>query len=456
MYNDDNNFYRYSARDNGGEPNPYMRESVRPDPNVPPVQPAVQPKPPKKKRSFLGLKITALALCCAILGGLAGAGAVYFVLRDREEPPVSGENQPDKSESEQEVSRVEHVYTSEGDGIDTAGIYDDNVSSTVSINCSNETTNYFGQVTETASSGSGFVITTDGYIVTNYHVIKGADSVEVMFDDETSYAAQIVGGDEDFDIAVIKIEAENLRPVALGDSDEVQVGDNIAVIGNPLGELSFSMSRGIVSMCNRAINVDGTPFNMIQIDASVNPGNSGGPLFNAAGEVIGIVSAKYSTYSTTTVEGLGFAIPINDVHAMISDIVSNGYVTNKPYFAITGYTINAAMAEQEDLVEGVYIFSVDKGGAAEEAGLRVGDVITMVDDLEIKSLEDLTAAKKSYSAGDKVTLKIYRDGDYLTVDFTFDSTPKDSISTQEPIPEEPDDSYYDPGFGFDIFDYFFW
>ena len=448
MYNDENNYYRYSAGNNGGDPKPYMRETVRPTSYTPPVSPA----PQKKKKSYLGLKITALALCCAILGGLAGAGAVYFLLRE-ESPAVSEGDAAAPSDEKGEVGRVEHVYSSEGDGIDTRSIYEDNVDSAVSIKCSEESTNYFGQVTESASSGSGFVITADGYIVTNYHVIKGADSVEVMFHDGKAYEAEIIGGDEDFDIAVIKIEAENLRPVAVGNSDKVQVGDNIAVIGNPLGELDFSMSRGIVSMCNRAINVDGTPFNMIQIDASINPGNSGGPLFNAAGEVIGIVSAKYSSYASTSVEGLGFAIPMNDVHAMINDIVSNGYVTNKPYFAITGYTVNASMAQQSGLVEGVYMYTVDQGGAAEKAGLRVGDVITKVDDLEIKSLEDLTAAKKSYSAGDTATITVYRNGETLEMRFTFASTPKDAISTQEPVTQTPD-YYYTPGF--DIFDYFFW
>ena len=453
MYNDENNYYRYSAANNGGEPNPYMRETVRPAYETPPAAPTppVNPVPKKKKKNHHGLKITALALCCALLGGVAGAGTVYFLMRGEE--PSASEDAAGNMQEEAEVNRVEHVYSSEGDGIDTAAIYEDNIASAVSIKCSEETTNYFGQVTESASSGSGFVITADGYIVTNYHVIKGADSVEVMFHDGTAYDAEIIGGDEDFDIAVIKIEAQNLRPVTVGNSDEVQVGDNIAVIGNPLGELDFSMSRGIVSMCNRAINVDGTPFNMIQIDASINPGNSGGPLFSAAGEVIGIVSAKYSSYASTSVEGLGFAIPINDVHAMINDIVSNGYVTNKPYFAITGYTVNASMAQQSDLVEGVYIYTVDKGGAAEKAGLRVGDVITKVDELEIKTLEDLTAAKKSYSAGDTVTLAIYRNGEITDVRFTFDSTPKDAISTQEPVTQAPE-YYYEPGF--DIFDYFFW
>ncbi len=453
MYNDENNYYRYSAANNDGESNPYMRETVRPSSYTPPVTstPSASSAPKKKKKNRHGLKIAVLALCCAILGGVAGAGAVYFMMRG-EETAIS-EDVAGNALGENEVGRVEHVYSSEGDGIDTVAIYKNNIASAVSIKCSGQTTNYFGQVTKSASSGSGFVITADGYIVTNYHVIKGANSVEVMFHDGTSYDAEIIGGDEDFDIAVIKIEAQDLQPVVVGNSDKMQVGDNIAVIGNPLGELAFSMSRGIVSMCNRAINVDGTPFNMIQIDASINPGNSGGPLFNAAGEVIGIVSAKYSSYASTSVEGLGFAIPINDVHAMINDIVSNGYVTNKPYFAITGYTVNASMAQQSGLVEGVYIFSVDQGGAAEKAGLQVGDVITKVDELEIKTLEDLTAAKKSYSAGDSATIMVYRGGKTLEVKFVFDSTPKDAISTQENVITETPEYYYDPGF--DIFDYFF-
>ena len=273
------------------------------------------------------------------------------------------------------------------------------VNSVVSINCSAVSTNIFGQKVQSASSGSGFVITQDGYIVTNQHVVSGASSVNVTLYNGDTYPATVVGGDSDYDVAVLKINASGLQPVTLGESADVNVGDTVMAIGNPLGELTFSMSGGYVSSCNRAINVDGTPFNMIQVDCSINPGNSGGPLFNSYGEVIGIVSAKYSSYSNTTVEGIGFAIPINDVVSLVKDIMTNGYVTNKAYMGITPQTMTAQMAQQYryDVTEGVFVCSVDPDSAAAKAGLKLGDVITKMDDKTISSCEDLVAAKKSYS-----------------------------------------------------------
>ncbi len=471
MYQDDNNLYHSSYRrpeegQNVQQPssvdeqlrnyrNMYQNTAQSGQPQQPvqgyyqssqPPQPPVQA--PKTRKNRLGLKITALALVCALLGGAAGAG-MMTVLHEREE---KAENSVTVNMS---ARPVEEVVLHKVDGqkqLTDAENYAVNVNRAVSINCS-ATTNYFGQTVENASSGSGFILTKDGYIVTNHHVIEGATTVKVTLYSGETYDATIIGSDEEYDIGVIKVDVANLEPVVIGDSEKLNVGDRVLAIGNPLGELTFSQTGGMVSSVNRAINVDGTPFNMIQTDTSINPGNSGGPLMNLYGEVIGIVSAKYSSYASTSVEGLGFAIPINDVHAMINDIVSNGYVTNKPYFSITGYTVNASMAQQSGLVEGVYVFSVDQGGAAEKAGIRVGDVITKVDDLEIKSLEDLTAAKKSYSAGDTATLTIYRNGETLEVRFTFASTPKDAISTQEPVTQAPN-YYYDPGF--DIFDYFFW
>ena len=203
-------------------------------------------------------------------------------------------------------------------------------------------------------------------------------------------------------------------------------GVPVYAIGNPLGELTFSMSQGIVSCCDRAINVDGTPFNMIQVDCSINPGNSGGPLMNLYGEVVGIVSAKYSTYSSTTVEGLGFAIPIDDVKSIITDIMENGAVTGKAYMAVTVGTMNSQMAAQYsiDIDQGVFVYSVVKGGAGDKAGLRLGDVITKMGDTTLTSRQDLSAALKSYRAGDTATLTVFRDGSYITTDITFDQQPQ--------------------------------
>ena len=219
------------------------------------------------------------------------------------------------------------------------------------------------------------------------------------------------------------------------------------------------MSQGIVSCVNRAINVDGKPFNMIQVDCSINPGNSGGPLFNSYGEVIGIVSAKYSSYSNTTVEGIGFAIPIDDVLAMVKDIMTDGYVTNKPYIGITPQNMTAQMAQQYryDVTQGVFVCSVEPGSAAEKAGLQMGDVITKIGDTAISDMNDLNAAKKSYRAGDTVTLTIYRAGGTKEVELTFDAVPQTQETAQDSSQQQQQGGsnggyYYNP---WDFFNSFF-
>ena len=393
-----------------------------------------------KKPSFwhkTGVKITALLLACAVVGGAAGYGGAAL--------SKSGKT------TIQQSNRTAQAVTGQA-LMSPAEVYASTVNSIVSINCSAVSTNIFGQRVESASSGSGFVITQDGYIVTNHHVISGASSVTVTMYDGTEYPATVVGSDSDYDVAVLKIDATGLQPVTLGSSEDVNVGDTVLAIGNPLGELTFSMSQGIVSCCDRAINVDGTPFNMIQVDASINPGNSGGPLMNLYGEVVGIVSAKYSSYSDTTVEGLGFAIPIGDVQAIITDIMENGQITNKPSFGITAGTMTQQMAAQYqiDQTSGAFVYSVNKGGAGEKAGLKMGDVITKVDSTDITSMEDLTAAKKGHKAGDTVTVTYYRDGQTQTTELTFDAKTDDTDSTQQeqhPQQDSSFDSLYDYFFG---------
>ena len=238
------------------------------------------------------------------------------------------------------------------------------------------------------------------------------------------------------------------------------MGDHVLAIGNPLGELTFSMSGGMVSSVNRTINVDGTPFNMIQTDASINPGNSGGPLLNSYGEVVGIVSAKYSSYGSSgeTVEGLGFAIPINDVSSMIQDIMTNGHVTNRAYLGATIGTLNASMAQQYryDITQGAFVYSVEEGGPADQAGLQLGDVITAIDGTEITSLDDLTAAKKSYVTGDTSTLTVYRQGETITVELTWGETPAEATSTDAQQDSQTNGSQNGGTTNpYDLFDYFF-
>ena len=422
-YNDDfrnSDQYRYTNRDQ------LPHDDYAPDPNRVPVQPPVQPK----KQGFFhraAVKVTALILACALAGGLAGWGGAAIA--------GSGSNSG-KTTIQQSDRQPVTVQAKKVDGqtkMDPATVYASVVNSAVSINCSATSTNIFGQQTQTASSGSGFIITEDGYVVTNYHVVSGASSVQVTLYNGDTYDATVIGGDSDYDVAVLKINASGLQPVTLGESADVNVGDTVLAIGNPLGELTFSMSQGIVSSCDRAINVDGTPFNMIQVDCSINPGNSGGPLVNLYGEVVGIVSAKYSSYSSTTVEGLGFAIPISDVRSIITDIMENGAVTDKAYMAITAGTMNEQMAAQFniDVTEGVFVYSVVEGGAGEKAGLRLGDVITKMGDKTLTSRQDLSAAMKGYRAGDTVTLTVYRGGQYIEVELTFDAQPQNTGSEED-------------------------
>ena len=461
MYNDEKNLYHYTYRRDGAEPT--FGETLHTPGGQPGSQgPELERTPVKKNR--LGLKIVALALVCALLGGAAGGGAVWFATR------AGGENGSEINVSSRPATQVA-VHNVDGKTLlSDAEVYAANVNSVVSIRTSATAGyNFFNQPVKTASAGSGFVLSKDGYILTNYHVVKKAETVTVTMYNGDEFDARYIGGEEDYDIAVIKVEAEDLQPVTIGDSATLNVGDHVLAVGNPLGELTFSMSGGMVSCVDRAINVDGTPFNMIQTDTSINPGNSGGPLFNQYGEVVGIVSAKYATSANgDAVEGLGFAIPINDVFSMVKDIMTNGYVTNRAYLGITPQTMNETWASQfsYDQETGVFVCSVEAGSAAEKAGLKMGDVITKVDDTEIKTVEDLNLAKKKYSAGDTAALEVYRPDGTVTLEVTWDAAPQEEQAQDQPVQQQPSNGsggygdrndgnggyYGDP---FDMFRYFF-
>ena len=398
----------------------------------------------------------ALILSCAVISAACGFGGAIL---------AQNGSRTGKTTVQQSNRTATTVNVKKVDGqtlMSPAEVYASTVNSVVSINCSAVSTNIFGQQTESASSGSGFIYTADGYIVTNQHVVANASSINVTLYNGDTYPATLVGSDSDYDVAVLKIDAKDLPAVTLGSSTDVNVGDTVMAIGNPLGELTFSMSQGIVSCVNRAINVEGTPFNMIQVDASINPGNSGGPLMNLYGEVVGIVSAKYSSYANTTVEGLGFAIPINDVQSIIKDIMENGSVGNKAYMAITAGTMTQQMAAQYKInaTEGVFVYSVEDDGAGDKAGLKLGDVITKLNDTQITSMEDLSAAKKGFKAGDTVTLTVLRDGKEITTQLTFDAQPQTTDDTADSS-QSGDNNYNNGNNGYsgngysDLYDYFF-
>ena len=456
-FHDENNLYHFSYRDpNAGS----HAESAAGSIVEPAADPAVTNTPAQPKKHHRGVgRVVALLLSCAVISAACGFGGAIL---------AQNGSSTGKTTVQQSNRTATTVNVKKVDGqtlMSPAEVYASTVNSVVSINCSAVSTNIFGQQTESASSGSGFIYTADGYIVTNQHVIANASSINVTLYNGDTYPATLVGSDSDYDVAVLKIDAKDLPAVTLGNSTDVNVGDNVMAIGNPLGELTFSMSSGIVSCVNRAINVEGTPFNMIQVDASINPGNSGGPLMNLYGEVVGIVSAKYSSYADTTVEGLGFAIPINDVQSIISDIMENGSVTDKAYMAITAGTMTQQMAAQYKInaTEGVFVYSVEDGGAGDKAGLKLGDVITKLNDTQITSMEDLSAAKKGFKAGDTVTLTVLRDGQEITTQLTFDAQPQttddttdSSQSSDNGYNNDNNDSNGYNGNGYsDLYDYFF-
>ena len=453
-FHDENNLYHFSYRDPNAESH---TESAAGSSVEPAAEPVVTDTPvqPKKHHGGVG-RVVALILSCAVISAACGFGGALL---------AQNGSRTGKTTVQQSNRTATTVNVKKVDGqtlMSPAEVYASTVNSVVSINCSAVSTNIFGQQTESASSGSGFIYTADGYIVTNQHVVANASSINVTLYNGDTYPATLVGSDSDYDVAVLKIDAKDLPAVTLGSSTDVNVGDTVMDIGNPLGELTFSMSQGIVSCVNRAINVEGTPFNMIQVDASINPGNSGGPLMNLYGEVVGIVSAKYSSYANTTVEGLGFAIPINDVQSIIKDIMENGSVGNKAYMAITAGTMTQQMAAQYKInaTEGVFVYSVEDDGAGDKAGLKLGDVITKLNDTQITSMEDLSAAKKGFKAGDTVTLTVLRDGKEITTQLTFDAQPQTTDDTADSS-QSGDNNYNNGNNGYsgngysDLYDYFF-
>lgn len=313
-----------------------------------------------------------------------------------------------------------------------AEVYAANVNSTVGISME-ITTNYWGFQTTAAASGSGFILTDDGYVLTNYHVIEDASSITVTMYDGSSYDAALVGYDESNDIAVLKIEAEGLTPVVLGDSDHLNVGDSVVAIGNPLGELTFSLTSGAVSALDREITLsNGVTMDLIQTDCAINSGNSGGALFNLYGEVIGITNAKYSgsgSSSEASIDNIGFAIPINHVRGIVQSIIENGYIA-KPYIGVSVDDVSEE-TQSYGLPQGAAVKSVTQDSPAEEAGLQVNDIITKVGDTEISGSKDLVDVVGAASVGDQLVLTVYRQGQTIEVTVTVGEEVQSALAEEE-------------------------
>ena len=278
----------------------------------------------------------------------------------------------------------------------------------------------YGQSYEVPGSGSGVILTEDGYIATCAHVVDGAKSVKVTLNDDTTYDATIVGTDAKNDIAIIKIEATGLTPAVVGDSETLTVGSEVIAIGNPLGELRGTATAGIISATNRTIEVEGQTMTLVQTDAAISPGNSGGGLFDASGKLIGIVNAKVSD---SRAEGLGFAIPVNSVLDEISDLLNYGYVTGRAYLGVSTQDVTLRSRDRmwyySEGTRCVMVEKVISGSAAEQAGIQSGDLILKLDDKTIASGDELSSAIGEFKPGDKATLTIQRDSKEMTVEVTF-------------------------------------
>ena len=390
----------------------------------------------KKSRSdppqagFLA-KAVWLCLACAVLGGTVGSGITVALLQNRqtesaetEQPLQSKHDAAEDTSPTRQTGTV--IYTAQPDNeLPLPDLYDMACEQVVGITTEVTRQNFWGMLSSSAVVGSGFVLSSDGYILTNYHVIEAADlhdyEVTVMRHDGTAYTASIVGSRPDNDIAVLQIQAEGLSAAQIGNSDAIRVGEAIHAVGNPMGELEFTMTNGAVSALDRVVTTSESiaPINMFQIDAAVNSGNSGGPVYNDAGEVIGVVTAKYSK---SGVEGLGFAIPINDAVEIANDLIAHEDA-GKAYLGVQPKTMSASAALYYNTIPGAYVSYVEEGSAAEAAGIQAGDVICKIGSIDINSAENLQTALRGFHAGDTVEIVVYR-GKELSLSVTLDEKPE--------------------------------
>ena len=271
------------------------------------------------------------------------------------------------------------------------------------------------------ASGTGIIMSADGYVITNHHVIENAQVISVLTSDDHQYDAMLVGSEETSDIAVLKMDASGLQPAQFGDSSQLRVGDSVVAIGDPLGvQLRGTMTNGIISAINRDLTVGDRTMTLIQTNAALNNGNSGGPLINCYGQVVGINTMKMSSYySSASIEGLGFAIPIAVAKPIIDELIENGYVAGRPAIGITGETLPNTFRTYYHLPSGIYVTSVAEGSDAKAKGLSEGDVITAINDIPVTSIDELNKVKNQFVAGDTVTLTVYRGGQYYLVDIVL-------------------------------------
>ena len=406
------------------ENSPYMM------PHHPDVEPRPQSVPVKEKsgkgKRFFGRLFTFLLGAAVALGGVyAMAGAVQQQtelrvqsLEDRIEVLQAELEARDHAASGNSVSGTANV--GEDGGMTPGQVYAMNEKSVVLIDTD-------------VATGSGFILTADGYVVTNHHVVEGASLIHVVLYDNSNYTAQLVGSDANNDIAVLKMEGENFQAAVLGSSDDLIVGDRVAAIGNPLGELTSTLTVGYVSAKERDVYSESGTINMIQTDCAINSGNSGGPLFNMRGEVVGITTAKYSGLSASgaSIEGIGFAIPVDDVKDVFEDLMEFGYVKTA-YLGVNIYNVDPDTSRMYNIPMGCLVDSVTTGLCAAEAGVKSSDVITALGGYTVESITDLTRALRKFEPGETTTITIYRAGQTLVLPITLNEKPRETQAPSVP------------------------
>ena len=365
--------------------------------------PKARPEKPHKEGAYVTKSFMIVCLIIAIIvSTILGAGIALAI----------GGGSDKTAETKHENLSESSIDKATGSKLTVAQIVDKNADAVVEIVVSGTTMGMWGQQELTQGAGSGIIVNKDGYIVTNYHVIEGATAVTVTLHSGDSFKATIVGGDDENDIAVLKINAKDLTVATIGDSSKVAVGDLAVAIGNPLGQLGGTATSGVISALDRRLTIDGRTLTLLQTDAAINPGNSGGGLFNGAGELIGIVDAKTSA---TGVEGLAFAIPVNTVKDEINDLVSNGKVSGKPSIGITIYDVSEENAQYYNLESaGVYIAQVT-GDNAMKAGFKEMDRVVSIDGKNIESSSDLISRVREHKIGDTVTVVVSRNGQEISI-----------------------------------------
>ena len=403
---------------------------------------APEAEPVKKKKAKAcktggGKRILAAVLALALVAGSCGVTAAVVNNRWENKTRVMEQSINQKIKDLQDRLDAVSGGNSGVTVVDSLGnmsagsVYAQNVNSVVLISCEVATPSYFGQTATGTSTGTGFIISEDGYVVTNYHVVQDSRAIYVTTHNNEKLPAVLVGHDKTNDVAVLKVETEKKLPYAtLGSSNDLAVGDQVVAIGNPLGDLTATLTVGYVSAKDRDVTTEGATINMIQTDAAINSGNSGGPLFNMKGEVVGITTAKYSGSSSSgaTIEGIGFAIPIDDVASMINDLIHFGYVTGA-YLGVMVSDVDAESANYYGMPVGAYVQEVTPGYAAEVAGVKVKDIIVALGDYEVSSVSELTRTLRNFSAGETTTITVYRGGAEKVLPITLDEKPQNTETT---------------------------